>query len=421
LPSALAAAPARRASAGDGRVGNLDGLRAIAAGLVFLLHAFMILGPGPFTARNWRSISWLGPIGVAIFFAISGFVLYRPYVSAAVNGTTMPGLWGFWLRRMVRIFPAYWVALAAYVAFDQVHIPNVTDLITFAGLLESYRSLYSARGLVVSWTLVVEVSFYLTLPLFAACCSAVVGRHSTRPRVLKIHAVAVGILFAAGLGIRVWDIFFRHGPLHAPGSWFPLEQITFWLPGYLHWFAAGMAVALVSVRRSMDAPSPSWVLRLTRRPGYALTGAAILLVVAIATDIPLNVYSSSGIQAMALTLIPPLFGGLVLSAAVFADRRATVSRMLSARYLVWAGTISYGIYLWHRLVLVEVRDHTFGPGFRTSLAWTALRYIVAAAGTLLIAAASYYALERPLNRLVHRGGQRNPTSRRAPTTRPQKV
>lgn len=387
---------------GGPRFGNLDGLRAIAAGLVFMLHAFMILGPGPFTVRHWRFISWLGPLGVGIFFAISGFVLYRPYVSAALAGTTRPRLWGFWLRRMVRIFPAYWLALAAYVAVGQVHIPNVADFVTFTGLLESYRSQYAARGLIVSWTLVVEVSFYLTLPLFVAVCSAIIGHRSPRRRALLVHSVAVGVLFAGGVALRVWDIFFRHGPLHPPGTWFPLEQVSSWLPGYLHWFAVGMAVALVSVRLSLGPPVPRAVARLTRRPGPALAGALVLLVVAFASDIPLNVYSSSGFQAMALTLIPPLFSGLVLTAAVFADHRAVISRALSARTVVWVGTVSYGIYLWHRLVLVEVHDHTMGQGFRTSLVWIALRYVAAAVGTVVLAAASYYALERPLNRWAHR-------------------
>ncbi|MEO8749957.1 MAG: acyltransferase family protein, partial [Allobranchiibius sp.] len=89
----------------------LDLLRALAAALVLLSHVTFWTGAGdvdvsgPLLAR--------GDAGVAVFFAISAFLLLRPYVRAGLHQTATPGLRRYAIRRAARILPAYWLALTA--------------------------------------------------------------------------------------------------------------------------------------------------------------------------------------------------------------------------------------------------------------------------------------------------------------------
>ena len=81
------------------RLGGIDGLRAIAAGLVFLYHGSILLGAGGFMTRHWNVVGLLGPLGVCIFFVISGFLLFRPFVGAVLADAAFPTCGDFWLRR----------------------------------------------------------------------------------------------------------------------------------------------------------------------------------------------------------------------------------------------------------------------------------------------------------------------------------
>ncbi|HVM63588.1 MAG TPA: acyltransferase family protein, partial [Acidimicrobiales bacterium] len=93
-----------------------DGLRAFAALTVILVHTSF---PTGFTTRQhfWGAFTARGEIGVAVFFLISGFLLYRPFVAAHLEGRPGPAIRPYLKRRILRIVPAYWVALffAAYV------------------------------------------------------------------------------------------------------------------------------------------------------------------------------------------------------------------------------------------------------------------------------------------------------------------
>jgi peptidoglycan/LPS O-acetylase OafA/YrhL len=86
-----------------------DGLRAIAAVSVLLLHTAWTSG---FTSRSSLGIytSRL-EIGVSVFFLISGFLLYRPFAVSHFVGRDQPDAGRFWVRRLLRIVPAYWLAL----------------------------------------------------------------------------------------------------------------------------------------------------------------------------------------------------------------------------------------------------------------------------------------------------------------------
>src|SRR5262249_56583832 len=102
------------AAEGDRLVG-FDGLRAIAALAIVALHVTSATGAVSATSLG-RYFARLD-VGVTIFFVISAFLLYRPYVVAHLGGTPAQSLGAYWWRRLLRIFPAYWIALTGAILF----------------------------------------------------------------------------------------------------------------------------------------------------------------------------------------------------------------------------------------------------------------------------------------------------------------
>ncbi len=148
-----------------------DGFRALAAIVVLVTHVAFLSGfngrsrLGAFTARM--------DVGVAIFFMISGFLLYRPFVAARLSDSPGPRAVAYFWRRGLRILPAYWVALTITVFLLHVpkELPSVGDLFLFYGLFHLY-SLGNVIGPILSsYTLVTEISFYVFLPLYALAIS----------------------------------------------------------------------------------------------------------------------------------------------------------------------------------------------------------------------------------------------------------
>ena len=381
----------------------VDGLRAIAAGLVLVYHGSVLLGLGGFTLRHWDVIGLFGPMGVCIFFVISGFLLYRPFLAPLIDGEPFPSVSAFFVRRGFRIFPAYWFALTFFaVVLGQVEIPNVGDGLTFYGLVQNYRTGYVNRGVDVAWTLVIEVSFYVVLPFFAWLLYRIVRRVRTRRAVFWVNVGGVAAWFLAGMAVRIWDIFFRVNPPGTPGAWFEVPETTRWLPGSMHWFAGGMALAFAVEWSTRGGNLTPAIAVLGRFPAIAWAIAGAFLAVEIAIDLPVNAFSGTHLQGLVITLVTPLFATFLVLPAVVGDRRSLIRDALQSAPAAWLGLVSYGIYLWHRPIMKEVNLRTSGGGARTGLAWFGLRYVIVMALTLGAAAASFYLLEQPLIRFSRR-------------------
>ena len=108
---------------GNPRFPLLDPLRAVAALMVVVTHTAEL---GGFNREHWVG-AWTVRLdsGVAIFFVLSAFLLYRPFVSARLDGRAIPRVWRYARRRALRILPAYWVALIALGLLDAEHTPGV--------------------------------------------------------------------------------------------------------------------------------------------------------------------------------------------------------------------------------------------------------------------------------------------------------
>jgi peptidoglycan/LPS O-acetylase OafA/YrhL len=368
-----------------------DSLRAVAAGTVLLFHVgFMLEGfQHPTFGRYFAQLN----VGVAVFFVISGFLLYRPFAQARLDGAQRPALGPYAIRRAFRILPAFWVALVgAAVWLDDADVFDRPFI--YFGLLQNYDVDTLSRALGHAWTLSVEITFYALLPLLALLIRRVPAR-SVRGFVMS-EAGVLTLMFATALVWRLTQTQTRNGFI-----WFTPEVAS--LPAFLDHFALGMGLAVASVVIARRKRAPGVVRLVERWPGALWAGAAILYLVMC------NVGHGFA-DADGETTRHELRGAiavLLIAPAVFGhESRGLLRRLLATRALLWLGVISYSLYLWHPLIARKIA----GTQIDENAGWipSALLMIVA---SIAVAAVSYYAVERPAVRISRRlagGGRERP-------------
>lgn len=351
----------------------VDSMRAIAALIVVLYHADKLAPPGaPGSLKDYVNHFNLG---VPIFFVISGFLLYRPFVSARLAGTKPVDWRSYLVRRALRILPAYWVALTVLtVAFD---LPGVftKDWWRYYGLVQIYSQRTIDQGMGVAWTLCIEATFYICLPLF----DALVRWVSARLKHADLKLIAAGWLIAVAFNLIGYAVGW--------GGWSVLNLI-----GTFDWFAMGMAAAVLTVA----APAGRQWLRL-RYPAVCWLVAAVAFAVIVRIDAPEGLradpieHIGNGFVAIAL-FVPAIYGG------------GLVGRFLSLRSLRWVGLVSYGVYLYHASIIPTLRDHRI-PERLPGNGWVNMT-VVTLAIVIPLAALSYYGFEARLAALAGRRRRR---------------
>jgi peptidoglycan/LPS O-acetylase OafA/YrhL len=344
----------------------IDGLRAVAAIGVLLTHSAISSGLVTTGATGFRYAQRL-EVGVTIFFVISGFVLYRPFLLARVD--TARYAW----RRALRIVPAYWIALTV-TAIVLGH--GVFDRpLAFYGFGQIYSQDTLAGGLIQAWTLDVEVTFYVFLPVWAW----VMTRAS-----LRVQAWALVGLAAASLAWKAAFVWTGSPRQVVDSPW--LHS----LPAYLDQFALGMGLAIASLK-PVRARFPVLL--------WALAALAFWLV-SVRIGIGHALFEPyTRRQYMAKHVLYAVVGVSLVAAAVLATPgEGVVGRVLGNRVALWLGLISYGIYLWHVTVLQVGEEIGFQRSlhFHPFLVVTALALVLSCA----VAAASWYLAERPLLRFA---------------------
>ncbi len=338
---------------------------------------------------------------MSAFFVISGCLLYRPFVVAHFRGESTPNLATFWRRRAFRIFPAYWVVLTAAVILGFVSVGGISNFFTGYALLQNYRFGYELYGIGVEWTLVIEVSFYIALPFIAAGIRALSPREAPLERKLAGQLAGLAIMYVTAMAVRIWSLWFMTPGVHARGDWFPLSQATSWLFGYLDWFAAGMLLAVGSAWVASGKRLP-WVGRLLADHPWASWLLAVECYwVALKLNLPVSVFDPvTRIQTFGIALVYGLVAFLLIYPAVFGPQdRGGIRRFLQHPVMVFLGTISYGIYLWHMVFVKEVERWTRN-GWLSSSVFVWLPVVVAL--VVPTAALSYYLIEKPIVDRTHR-------------------
>ncbi|MGN9836966.1 acyltransferase family protein [Nonomuraea sp. H19] len=384
-PADAEGAPSREGPA-HGRDAALDGIRALAALGVWLLHVGgntgVIYREGMFAWMTTR----LG-VAVPIFFLLSGLLLYRPWARAVLEGAPSPHAGRYLWRRAMRVLPAYWlvtaVALWAWGTLDW------TGWLKWLFLLQNYFEQGRAPdGLYQMWTMPIEMAFYLVLPVLAWLLHRW-ARGGNRPlRLLGGIAVLPVISLVGVIVSHVLD----------------QPQLALWLPNHLIYFSCGMALAVLSVwiKRSevVDALAPHLLV------------LALLLFVVLSTELagPRTLTLPSLSQSLWRMILETAVAVLVVAPFALASRHDSLRhRVLGNPVTAYLGRISYSFFLWHAPVITLFYKVTGEPVFSGDFVGVAMPTLVA---SLLVSAVSYHLVEENALRLSHRW-------RPAPPARPE--
>ena len=366
---------------GNPRFPLFDGLRAIAALLIVLNHSFFASGYSNTGALGRWTFSLA--VGVPIFFAISGFLLYRPFVLAQMSGSSAPATLRFYRRRLLRIVPAYWVALTVLSIY-----PLSQDMFLHWPKYYFFLQVYtpSNYGIGVAWSLCVEMGFYLILPAYVWIIGRTLAKLGAGRR-MKLELSVLAGLSAVSAGL-FYSAQYGH-PVLISGS----------VLNYLYWFAVGMALAVISVwdaQRSERGEASRIIDVIRRHAGISWLVALLLFVVigALAQNPEHGGYDTSGASVIRWLLGPLVAVAAVLPAVFSAPRRGLPSRLLAWRPLAWVGLVSYAVFLWHNPVIAMISRLGWVHG-GTQVGRALLYVTIALAITLPIAALSYYYVERP--------------------------
>ena len=319
------------------RVASLTGVRALAALLVLGTHAAYTTGK--YTHGFVGLVYSRMEIGVPIFFVLSGFLLFGPWVTAATAGGAPPSLARYTWHRIRRIMPAYVVTvLAAYLIYhfrDGGPNPGHTwwGLFRNLTLTQIYTDNYMFngylhQGLTQMWSLAVEVAYYVALPILAYLLLVVLCRRRWRPLLLLTGLLALALVSP------VWMVL-----VHT--THFLPDGARLWLPGYLAWFIGGMTL---TVLKAMGV----------RCYGFIAVPLAVISYVIASTPIAGEPTTSPTGLAQALVKVGfyTAVATLVVAPLALGDR-GWYARLLSTRPMVWLGEISYEIFLVH-LVVMEI-------------------------------------------------------------------
>ncbi|OMC13940.1 acyltransferase [Mycolicibacter heraklionensis] len=342
----------------------VEGMRACAAIGVVITHvAFQTGHSSGISGRLWGRFD----MAVAVFFALSGFLLWRGHAAAARGLRPAPATGHYLRSRLVRIMPAYLVSVVVILAL----LPDAggASLVVWLANLtmtQIYVPLTLTPGLTQMWSLAVEVSFYLALPLLALAAR----RLPVRARIPAIAGVA---LLSLGWGYL---------PIHTPYGVNPLN----WAPAYGCWFGAGMLLA-------EWAYSPvGWVHRLARR---RLPMAMVTLVAFVVAASPLAGPEGLTSATVEQFIVRTAMGGVLawaLLAPLVLDRPDTPHRFLASAPMVTLGRWSYGIFIWHLAALDMVFPVIGRFAFTGDMAVVLALTLVF---TVAIAAVSYALVEQP--------------------------
>ncbi|MEO6810075.1 MAG: acyltransferase, partial [Isosphaeraceae bacterium] len=335
---------------------TLDGWRALAIAGVMACHAL----PSPATMR--------GAVGVNVFFAISGFLICSRLLEESRRSGRI-SLVGFYTRRSVRIFPAYFTYLSVLGALTAagVLVVHRREFVSCAVFLRNYLPYVSSdpsadRGWYTGhfWSLAVEEHFYLIWPALLIFLGVRRARWAVAPL-----ALGIGVWRVIGIRLELLDRYW-------PGVNFYMRTDVL-LDG-LFW---GCWVALL-----LD--EPAWRERLARwlTPRVWLVMAAAF-VGSVAYRPPLHLIAEAA-------LIPFLLVGTVLRPETL------IGRLLEAAPMRWVGRLSFSLYLWQQLFLID--QNAQHPDVLRPVQTLPLSILAVFA----CATVSYYVVETPMIRLGRR-------------------
>ncbi|GAA1293628.1 acyltransferase family protein [Planotetraspora silvatica] len=329
--------------------GDIEGLRAVAVGLVLLYHAGLPFIHGGF-------------VGVDVFFVISGFLITTQLLSE-MDRTGTVSLVRFYARRAKRLLPAAGVVLVATALLTWLFIPDTRwkeiggDIAGSALYVVNWRLAarsvdYLAEDSQPSpvqhfWSLAVEEQYYLVWPLLIllAILAAKMIKNRTRP------ALWTGLLLVI-VPSFAWSLI---ETAQSPASAFFVTTTRMWELG------VGAAVALAA----------GACARLPRMAALVI-GWAGLAAIAVS-----GLFYTENIAWPGYAAALPVIGAASVIAAGFAVTRGGPASLLGVRPMRWIGGLSYSLYLWHWPLIVVATVYFDGLSTYKGLAVVAVSIVPA--------------------------------------------
>ena len=369
-------AKAEVSQAGELRLSRIESLRALAAMGVVVGHAWGIAHAfGPSAGDTYLERMIYGSShGAFLLLGMSGYLLMWPFVRAGWSRRERLDLKQYALNRALRILPLYYIAMTFLLivqegggTFEQ------WATVYLLGQNFSHEWLFTVDGPL--WTIVVEVHFYIALPVIAW----VLVRLS-RGSIARA-ALLLTLLALPSLGLWLWAVTFAE---HHRVLW----QHS--LPGTFFFIAAGMLLAFA--RLAIQQSRPGWLTGPLGASDLWL-GAALVIWLILFTNYDLLPFVTVATF-------------LTVGACVLPLREGRLARVLDWRPLAIVGVASYSLYVWH----LPLEDWITGyePG---EPAGVAKAFLIAVPMSIVVALASYRLIEEPFLRLRKRW---------SPATAPQK-
>jgi peptidoglycan/LPS O-acetylase OafA/YrhL len=362
------------------RFEGLDAYRGIAALLIVIFHAYQYSRVD--TPLYVYEGTWLHPLlvnldgTVAWFFVLSGFLVFLPFVRAAVKQTASESARGFLIRRAIRILPLYYVAILIVWTFRYTGgLDQWIDLfehLTFTNVFDPAHIFWTIGP---AWSLAVEIIFYIIVVILGILIYRLSTRIASENARIGLVAGVISFLFVASVVYKWWAFSIAQFPAE---NW----PIYFGPMAKLDTFALGMLLAvLVASGQVRLGRNAIWLLRIT---GILLLG---LTFVFRKSDPLVDLYFH--------TLCGIAFF-LVLASTVFAPESGW-SKMLARPVFQFLGLISYSLYLWHEPIMIELgKRNWLIQEIPSAFPVNALVLITI---STIVAALSYWLIESPVMNL----------------------
>jgi peptidoglycan/LPS O-acetylase OafA/YrhL len=365
-----------------------DGLRIIGMFGVLCFHAAFATGADQ---KHFGQLLSNAQVAVPMFSAISGFLLFRPFVMRYLQGR-QPTKASTWLRRrFLRVFPLYWFILTFVVLFLGVELHGAWNAFLYYSLLFPFARTEVAlgfggtAGIADAWFLTTDIVFYFMLPVLTFWLI----RRAQRTTATLEQKVRTALLMCGGL--YLFGQVFRIMLVTVQPSWF--RRALIWPTNWIDFFSIGMTLAVVSAWVAMGGRCPRLLTGLSNR-AWVSWWLAVAVYLSLLSFAPPRTPGVIGAEYYFRFLIWGVFVFFAVVPAMFGDQTKGIGRkLLSCRVAMIGGAISYGFYLFHLAVMHQAQDALdlvpFGGGF-------AKLYLVTAACTLVLALGAYWLVDKPM-------------------------
>ncbi|MDF0529871.1 acyltransferase [Tsukamurella sp. 8F] len=331
------------------RIDSLTGLRAVAAFAVCVTHA--AFWAGDFTP-DWHGAAFARlDAAVPVFFTLSGFLLARPWISAARAGSAAPSVRRYGAHRFWRVVPGYWLVVSVVyliytVRADGTHSGHgVGGYLRHMLFVQMYGPGHVKTGLTQTWSMCVEVAFYLVLPILGSWL--VMASRSG----FRLWRPLVGLAAIAALSLG-WVAF-------TCGTTVLDDTSRTWPPTFGVCFAAGAALAVAGPVRL-----PAW-----GSWGCAASAVAAYALLMSGLAGPIDLSRPSAWQGAVKLALYAAFGAAMVTPLAFGSGNSVATRVLGSRIMVWLGDISYEYFLIHVMVMDVVVLDVFGWSLFRGQVW----------------------------------------------------